>query len=39
MVHRRWRRRHDMRTEHIAMLVTVLVVLLLMAVAIVTALH
>ena len=39
MVHRRWRRRHDMRAEHIAMLVTALVVLAIVAAAVIIALR
>ena len=39
MGNRRWKRRHDLRAEHLAMAATFLVVLLVLAVAVITALR
>jgi len=39
MAHRHWRRRHDMWAEHVAMLVTALVVVAIVAAAVIIALR
>jgi hypothetical protein len=39
MWNRRWKRRHDMRAEYLLMLATFLIVILVLAVAAITALR
>ena len=39
MVHRRWKRRHDTRAEHLMTFATLLILALLLAVAVITALR